>query len=87
MSVPTDTAFTLLANAFLQRRDWRPVLRKIDCPLLYFGGASQKRQAETLVRELPCAQIEIFESAGHALFIDEPARFNRILAEFINATS
>lgn len=87
MSVPTDTAFTLLANAFLQPRDWRAVLRKIDCPMLYLAEASQKNQAKILVRELPGARVELFESAGHALFVDEPGRFNRILADFINEIS
>jgi pimeloyl-ACP methyl ester carboxylesterase len=32
---------------------------------------------------LPGAQIEIFQNAGHALFVDEPDRFNKRLDSFI----
>jgi len=29
------------------------------------------------------AQVEIFENAGHALFVDEPDHFNRVLEDFL----
>jgi pimeloyl-ACP methyl ester carboxylesterase len=31
---------------------------------------------------MPAARIEMFENAGHALFVDEADRFNKLLAEF-----
>jgi pimeloyl-ACP methyl ester carboxylesterase len=30
----------------------------------------------------PKTRVELFEEAGHALFVDEPERFNRVLDSF-----
>jgi pimeloyl-ACP methyl ester carboxylesterase len=32
------------------------------------------------------ARVEVFPEAGHALFIDEPEKFNRILSQFAQKT-
>jgi non-heme chloroperoxidase len=40
-------------------------------------------QAENLVRNRPGTESEIFTNAGHALFVDEPDRFNTIVESFI----
>jgi len=34
---------------------------------------------------LPSARVEVFEDAGHALFVDDAARFNALLTEFAAA--
>lgn len=82
LSVPASTAALLIMNSNQPGMDWRPVLAKIDKPLLYVGTAEQKGQADLLKRRLPAARVEIFAGAGHALFVDEAERFNRLLEEF-----
>jgi microsomal epoxide hydrolase len=82
LKTPTNTAVTLLANVF-SGGDWRPVLGKLDRPLLYVVTPQLRSQAEMVQRRLPSARVVIFEQAGHALFVDEPERFNRVLEEFL----
>ena len=53
------------------RRSMRPRCR---C-FMWFGRAGLRR-GRTLVRNRPDTEMEVFDDAGHALFVDEPARFN-----------
>ena len=89
LKVPTNTAVALLA-AYLGR-DWRPVLEKLDKPVLYtitsgslgiLSSAPMESQGEMLKTRLPSARVELFPEAGHVLFADETDRFNAILEEF-----
>jgi pimeloyl-ACP methyl ester carboxylesterase len=34
--------------------------------------------ADPIVSVVPSARVELFEDAGHALFVDDAERFNRI---------
>lgn len=83
MKTPTNTAVALFAASFL--RDHRPVLAKIDRPLLYAVTPALKSQAEMVATRVPGARIEVFENAGHVLFVDEADRFNHVLDEFAQA--
>jgi non-heme chloroperoxidase len=83
MSVPTNSALLLVLNAYASGRDWRPVLSKIDKPVLYLISTTSKDQAEALKEKVPSSRIEIFGDAGHALFVDESDRFNSSIAEFV----
>mgnify|MGYP001100767915 CR=1 FL=1 len=82
LKTPTNTAVTLLANVF-SGGDWRPVLSKLDRPLLYIVAPGLRAQAEMVQRRVPSARVEVFEQAGHALFVDEADRFNRVLEDFL----
>ena len=82
MSVPTNTAVVLIANPVMNGWDTRHVLAKIDKPVLYAVTPGLKSQGEMLMQRLPSARVELFEDAGHALFVDDAARFNALLAEF-----
>jgi pimeloyl-ACP methyl ester carboxylesterase len=33
-------------------------------------------------RAQPAARVEVFQDAGHALFVDEPIRFNALVRDF-----
>jgi len=84
LSTPTATAYTLLASTLgTAPRDWRPALDKVDRPLLFVGGAWMKETADTVRNHVKAAQVEIFENAGHALFVDEADHFNRVLEGFL----
>ena len=66
----------------IPREHWREVARAFGKPLMYVVTRQFAEQAQNLLRHRPRTRIEIFEHAGHALFIDEPDRFNRLLLEF-----
>lgn len=65
------------------RTRWRNTARRFAKPLLYVVTPQFAEQAHELASNRPATQIEIFENAGHALFVDEPERFNALLAEFV----
>jgi microsomal epoxide hydrolase len=85
LRTPTNTAFTLLANLMLTSGDWRPILAKLDKPVLYVVQPALAEQAKLAKAAQPAARVEIFEGAGHALFVDAADRFNALLREFVNA--
>jgi non-heme chloroperoxidase len=41
-------------------------------------------QAKNLKRNRPATEVAVFEDAGHALFVDEPARFDVLVADFVS---
>jgi len=82
LKTPVDTAVALLAS-FLAQDDWRPSLEKIGKPLLYVGQAAVKSDAEMLQSIVPSAHVEIFDEAGHALFVEEATRFNSMVDNFV----
>jgi microsomal epoxide hydrolase len=84
LTTPTPTAYTLLASAYaLGRRDWRPALSRVDRPVLCLGTGFMRETADTVRARVPDAQVEIFEHAGHAVFVDESEHFNRALERFV----
>ncbi len=83
LKIPANTAIALLAG--YMGRDWRPVLEKLDKPVLYTITRSLESQGEMLKTRLPSARVELFPEAGHVLFADETDRFNAILEEFAQA--
>ncbi len=84
LSTPTPTAYTLFASAYaVGRRDWRSALCRVDRPVLCIGTGFMREAADTVRVTVPDAQVEIFEHAGHAIFVDEPERFNRVLERFV----
>ncbi len=67
-------------------QDWRPMLPSIDLPVLITtGGRSGAFQGcRYMYEHIPGARMEVFEGSGHALFYEEPDRFNAVVAEFVD---
>ncbi len=65
------------------REYWRAVVHGSRKPVLYIVRPRLRGQAEALVASRPGARMEVFEKAGHALFVDEPARFNALIDGFM----
>ncbi len=82
LKTPTNSAVVLIANS-TARGDWRSVLPKLDRPVLYAAGPRMKAQAQMLKSRLPSTRVEVFDDCGHALFIDDAPRFNRVVEEFL----
>ncbi len=68
-----------------ERTHWKEIAHGFDKPLLYVVTPQFAAQARNLEKNRPGTRIEIFEGAGHALFVDAPERFNSLLAEFAAA--
>jgi non-heme chloroperoxidase len=86
LETPTNTAFTLLAHLMVTGGDWRGALDGVDRPLLYIVTPQLAGQAEMVRARLPHARVELFENAGHALFVDEADRFNALLQGLLGAS-
>jgi microsomal epoxide hydrolase len=86
LQTPLDASIALLSYPYPRER-WRELVYRIDRPLLYAVSARFRGQAENLKRNRPQAWIEVFDQAGHALFVDEPQRFNRLLERFLGDAS
>ena len=66
------------------REEWRAAVHSTDRPVLYVVRPRWREQGENLVRTHPDATMTVFEDAGHALFVDEPERFNALLLDFLD---
>lgn len=80
--MPLENSLALLDYPY-ERAHWRGIARAFDKPFLYVVTPQFERQAANLKKHRPATQIEIFRKAGHALFADEPERFNALIEKFI----
>jgi microsomal epoxide hydrolase len=81
--MPLPESLALLSYPF-ERSHWRRIVRAFDKPLLYIVTPQYEAQGRNLQKHRPATEVEVFRDAGHALFADEPERFNariRSLAE------
>ncbi len=69
-----------------QAQDWRPMLPSIDLPVLIATGGRSGAfpGCRYMYENIPGARMEVFEGSGHALFYEEPDRFNAVVAEFVD---
>jgi microsomal epoxide hydrolase len=65
--------------------DRSPALAKFDRPTLVIAsGTSQELDAQkAMAAALPHGRIEVMQDAGHAVFVDQPERFDKLLAAFL----
>jgi len=84
LKTPTAVAVALQADAILF--DYRAGLRKLNRPVMFASqGDTPTAQAKIVLTEVPAARLEMFPGSGHALFLDDPERFNTVLADFIRS--
>ena len=69
--------------------DWRDQIKRIDIPTLVVGAKGSLvgwKSQQWVGRQIPGARVEIFEEAeggNHFMFMENPEKFNRIVAEFV----
>ena len=81
--MPTDSAIAASLSS-VSRTDWRPAMAKLDRPVLVMCESSIRAMtADPIKKNVPAAQVEAFADAGHALFVDDAERFNKVLEEFV----
>jgi non-heme chloroperoxidase len=81
-AVPTNTAVALLVGYFAA--DYRDILPKMDKPTLIIAAKSPyQAEVADMSADIPNSRVEIMDNVGHALFVDDPDKFNSLLAGFI----
>lgn len=86
LRTPTSDAVALLAGKFAA--DYRAAAAKIDKPALFcyadspYMPAAARTQMEQSVKG---SRLEVFEGAGHALFVDDADQFNSVLDRFLSS--
>jgi non-heme chloroperoxidase len=82
LQTPTNSAVALLVGYFVA--DYRPILPKIDKPALVCAAkSSYMGTILDMQKKIPGAQLEVFDGDGHALFVDDPDKFNALLEDFL----
>ena len=69
-----------------QAQDWRPMLPSIGLPVLITTGGRSGAYpgCRHMYEHIPGARMEFFEESGHALFYEEPDRFNAVVTGFVD---
>jgi microsomal epoxide hydrolase len=86
LRMPLEASLSLFPRTY-PREHWRNITRAFARPLLYIVTPQFAGQADALQRHRPATCVSVFEEAGHALFVDEPERFNRLIADFVGNLS
>lgn len=85
LRMPLEASLALFPGNRIPREHWREIAHRLEKPLLYVVTPQFAAQAESLKKNRPGTRVELFESAGHALFVDEPERFSALLAAFVDS--
>lgn len=88
LSTPTNAAAIMMANLyFLGPTDLRPALDALDRPVLFvYSSLAWAVAAANEVREgWPNVPVRVIDETSHALFVDKPQEFNRVLEEFLTS--
>jgi non-heme chloroperoxidase len=83
LQTPTGSAIAIWVGFFTS--DFRPALAKIDKPTLIIAasGGLCGGVCEDMQKHIRSSHLDIMENVGHALFVDDPARFNSLLEDFV----
>jgi microsomal epoxide hydrolase len=81
-----DDSMALLSYPF-PRTHWKQIAYAYSKPLLYVVTPQYAEQATNLRKHRKGTEVAIFGNAGHALFVDEPERFNALIEKFAGRLS
>jgi non-heme chloroperoxidase len=92
MQVPADTAVVLIYN-MLAIKDFSPGFARLTDtktgrPVLFMYQPETQSSADYLKLKLgDRVRLEKFEGDGHAMFVDDPEKFNHVLEDFLKTMS
>jgi non-heme chloroperoxidase len=90
VQTPADTAVILIYD-MLAVKDFSPGLARLsemkaNHPVLFAYQPESQQTADFLKSKLADKlQLEVFEGDGHALFVDDPEKFNHVLEDFLQS--
>ncbi len=84
MKTPPDIGVAMLI-ADMFGVDRTPAVKKIDCSTLIIASAKSDELArqQTTANQIPHARFEKVDDAAHAVFLDQPDRFDDLLKSFV----
>jgi microsomal epoxide hydrolase len=86
LSTPTNAAAMMIANLILVGpTELRPALDSLDRPLLFVASSQDwaVAVAEQVREDWPEAHVAVIDGTSHAVFVDKPEEFNRVVEEFL----
>lgn len=86
LETPTNTAIAMQFDSLAF--DYRAALRALDRPVMFAGRSGKPgpgTQVDIFREERPNDRVELFPQSGHAVFLDEPDRFNAIVGDFLSS--
>jgi non-heme chloroperoxidase len=85
IQVPADTAAVLIYN-MIAVKDFSAAFARMNRPLLFMYQPNMRQSADLLNSKLgDKVRLERFDGDGHALFVDDPEKFNLVLEEFLQS--
>jgi microsomal epoxide hydrolase len=85
LEVPTDIAVALLYN-MISVTDFPNAFARINRPMLFAYEPALQPNARFLKAKLgDKVRLKRFEGDGHALFVDDPLKFNHMVDEFVQS--
>jgi microsomal epoxide hydrolase len=85
MEVPTDTAVTLIYDMD-SVTDYSKAFARINRPVLFAYEPVLQPNADYIKAKLgDRVQLVRFDGDGHALFVDDPVKFNRMVDQFVQS--
>ncbi len=85
VQVPADTAVVLIYN-MIAVKDFSTGLAKINRPVLFAYQPESQPSADFLKSQLgDKLRLERFEGDGHAIFVDDPVKFNQVIEDFVQS--
>lgn len=82
---PTDAGVVILRDE-IELTDFEAALTRVKKPLVFAYTPSLQKNADFLKAKLgEKVQLVRFEESGHALFADEPAKFNQMIRKQLDA--
>ena len=87
VEVPADTA-ALLIYDMIAVKDFSAGLTRANRPMLFVYPSGSQQSADFVKSKLgDKVRLERFDGDGHALFVDDPEKFNRVVEEFVQSIS
>ena len=83
LKTPPNSAASLI-YAMVAVQDWSPSLSKMSSkPVMFVYNPNMQKTADLLKLKVPSVRLEMFSDTGHALFVDDAPKFNKLLDDFI----
>ena len=82
LRTPAWAAASLLAYPW-PRSYWRDAVYAAGVPVLYLVRPRLAAQAANLAEHDPDAESVVMQGVGHAMFVDDPTRFDTLVRDFI----
>ena len=76
-------AAAALGNYAVPRTYWKQAIYAVHKPILYIVRQRFAEQAANLAAKDPFAETVLFQDAGHALFVDDAAKFDTLLLDYL----